>query len=124
MASSAARRVCRVGGCSGIWTWTCSPSGKSSGSRGRNTPFSYTASITLLIVSPPSSQGMAAYALESLAHVATRLGCPSLIMMVKPSHFRDGDDLATLGWLDGSWHRTIHRQRQMRAKAVIVGKIV
>jgi hypothetical protein len=44
-------------------------------------------------------------------------------MMVKPSHFRDGNDLATLGWLDGTWHWTIHRERQMRAPVVIISKV-
>ena len=48
-ASSAAKRRRISSVTSGTVTWTCSPSGSVTVSSGRNTPFSYTASIVLLI---------------------------------------------------------------------------
>ena len=48
-------------------------------------------------------------------------GSPAFVAVVQTTDLRDRDNPAGLGWLDGTWLRTILVQSQMRASSVVIG---
>jgi hypothetical protein len=44
-------------------------------------------------------------------------------MVMKPTDFRHGDHLPALWWLDRARLWTVHRQRKMGTKPMVIGKV-